>query len=542
VIRSPRLGLSLRTRLTLWYGALLALTLLAFSALLYFTLERSLSASVDDALRLRADQLRRSVLGPNIGILLQPEDIPPGQVEASPLDEFAAPGIYPQVLNARGAVVFAPPNLPGGELPVTEAMVEATRAGRETLLPVPVGDTNVRVLTVPLRGLGGEVVGAVQVGQSLAPVESTMAAVARLLFLGGAGALLLATVLGGLFTHRALSPVARITATARHIAATGDYRQRLPAARPGTRGGDELVSLARTFNDMIARLEHLLESQRRLLADTSHELRTPLTVIRGNLALLRREAVPPETWREAVLEADEEAVRMGRLVNDLLLVARADAGQLPSLQRQPVDLGELIREVTDQARPGAGGRTLAVAVPGPVTVLGDRDRLKQLVANLVENAVRYTPEGGRIHLGVAVGPAAPAAQHPAPPARSPSGEAPVATALLTVTDTGIGIAPEHLPHLFRRFYRADKARSRTDGGAGLGLAIAQYIAQAHGGTIEAASAGLGRGSSFRVRLPLWSPAARPERAAPVAGSVGREPGDGRSPGAPAGPPPGSAPR
>src|SRR5205807_9496384 len=172
----------------------------------------------------------------------------------------------------------------------------------------------------------GEVVGAVQVAESLNPFENTMDAVARLLLSAGVSALLLAVVVGWLVTRAALSPVFRITETARHIAATGDYRQRLHVTPPRFGHGDELFFLASTFNDMIARLEHMLESQRRLLADTSHELRNPITIIRGNLALLKREGVPEATRREAIIEAEEESARMGRLVGDLLLLARADAG------------------------------------------------------------------------------------------------------------------------------------------------------------------------------------------------------------------------
>src|SRR5438477_1892072 len=190
-----------------------------------------------------------------------------------------------------------------------------------------------------------------------------------------------------MLTRAALSTVARITETARHIAATGDYRRRLHVQPPRFGHGDELFFLAATFNDMIARLEHVLESQRRLLADTSHELRNPITIIRGNLALLRRAGVPEVTRGEAVVEAEEEAARMGRLVGDLLLLARADTGEPPSLPRVPLDFAEVVGEVIDQMRAAAGRRHLDFSVNGSCWLDGDRDRLKQLVANLVENAV-----------------------------------------------------------------------------------------------------------------------------------------------------------
>jgi signal transduction histidine kinase len=263
---------------------------------------------------------------------------------------------------------------------------------------------------------------------------------------------------------------------------------------------------------MIARLEHMLESQRRLLADTSHELRNPITIIRGNLALLRRDGVPESTRREAVVEAEEEAARMGRLVGDLLLLARADAGELPTLNLVPVDLSELVHEVVEQARPSAGSRRLAAAATGSCIVRGDRDRLKQLLANLVENALRYTPPGGAIDVRVTGESMGPSVQHASGAARSRTARDSVmhglpTTALLTVSDSGIGISAADLPHVFERFYRADRARSRAFGGSGLGLSIAQYIVHAHGGSIEASSPGPNKGTTFSVRLPLIAHAA-----------------------------------
>jgi two-component system OmpR family sensor kinase len=510
----PHLGVSLRTRLTLWYGALLALTLLAFSALLYFTLQRNLSSSMDERLTLRADQIVREV-GPSIGNLLQPEDVAPGQSEST-LGAFVEPGIYVQVLSSKGAILAAPPNLFGGELPVPQSSRQAILQDTRIFETIPVasGDVNVRLLTEPIQQAGTqEVVGAVQVAESLSQFENTMAAVERLLLSAGLGALVLAVVVGWLLTRAALSPVARITETARHIAATGDYRRRLHVQTPRLGHGDELFFLAATFNDMIARLEHVLESQRRLLADTSHELRNPITIIRGNLALLRRDGVPEQTRREAVVEAEDEAARMGRLVGDLLLLARADAGGAPSLQLEPLDLGELASEVVEQARPRARDRRLSLAIEGHCVVVGDRDRLRQLIANLVENSIRYTPKNGRIDVRVTGASETPGVQQPARAARSRKARAAnvsTAMALLTVADSGFGISPTDLPHVFERFFRADKARSRAHGGSGLGLSIAEYIAQAHGGSIQASSEGTNRGTVFTVQLP---PLAHPQRSA-----------------------------
>lgn len=517
--RMIRLGVSLRTRLTLWYGALLAITLLTFSALVYFTLQQNLSSSMDERLTLRAEQLRREV-GPSIGNLLQPEDVAPGVQLQSTLSEFVGTGVYVQLLNQKAAVIATPPNLVGEELPVPTSSRQALNEDRPIFDTVPIagGKGSVRLLTEPLHMNGtNEVVGAVQVAESLSPIENTMSAVARLLASAGAGALLLAMLVGWLLTRAALRPVFRITDTARHIAATGDYRQRLHVTPPRFGHGDELFFLASTFNDMIARLEHMLESQRRLLADTSHELRNPITIIRGNLALLRRPGVQEASRKEAVVEAEEEAARMGRLVGDLLLLARADAGDLPNFERERVDLGELVSEVVEQARPQAETRKLNVSCDPRCIVLGDRDRLKQLVANLVENAIRYTPAGGKVEVSVrgAAGLQQRGAAARSRNARDAGTSTPMAQ--LAITDSGIGITPTDLPHVFERFYRAEKARSRAHGGSGLGLSIAEYIAQAHGGTIQATSQGANRGTTFMVRLPL-APRADPARpvTAPVA--------------------------
>jgi signal transduction histidine kinase len=424
-------------------------------------------------------------------------------------------------LNPKGAILAAPSNLVG-ELPVPPSSRQAIGEDRSIFETVPVaaGEANVRLLTQPIHLTDtGEVVGAVQVAESLSPFENTMAAVARLLLSAGTAALLLAVVVGWLLTRAALSPVFRITETARHIAATGDYRQRLHVTPPRFGHGDELFFLAATFNDMIARLEHMLESQRRLLADTSHELRNPITIIRGNLALLRRERVPQSARDEAIIEAEEEAGRMGRLVGDLLLLARADAGETPSFHRERVDLGELATEVVDKARPQAGGRQLAMTSRPQCIVLGDRDRLRQLITNLVENAIRYTPVGGQVE--VEVGSSSRVQQRKAAvrsrSARDSGNSTPMA--LLTVSDSGIGISPTDLPHVFERFYRADKARSRAHGGSGLGLSIAQYIAQAHAGSIDAFSDGTNRGSTFTVRLPLAPRTGSPRAVTPPAPPV-----------------------
>lgn len=305
------------------------------------------------------------------------------------------------------------------------------------------------------------------------------------MLLGSVGALLLAAAGGVILGRAALRPIQAISATARQITLAEDLSRRIPVAVPG----DEVGQLSTTINAMLARLETLFDAQQRLVADVSHELRTPLTTIRGNLDLLRRGAVEdPQMRGEALRAIEDETVRMSRLVNDLLLLARADAGL--KLRRELVELDTLLLEVYRQTQVLAHSQGVTIRLGGEdqALVLGDADRLRQLLLNLVDNGVKYTHTGGQVTLTL-----------------EKSGD----WVQVAVSDTGIGIAPEDLPHIFDRFYRADRSRSRP-GGSGLGLAIAGWVAEAHGGRLTVESR-LGQGSVFRLWLPLApsSPAAGP---------------------------------
>ena len=269
-----------------------------------------------------------------------------------------------------------------------------------------------------------------------------------------------------------------MTRTARAIGHSADFSRRLE--EPGEH--DELGRLALTFNEMLADLDHAFTTQRRFLADASHELRTPLAAIRTNVeALLRGADADPEE-RDASLRAiARETDRMGRLVADLLALARADAGQ--PLVQKPVELDALLIEVYQQQRRLADGLNLSLGELEQVEIQGDPDRLKQLALNLVDNALRYTPPGGDVTLDVVR-----------------EGD----WAVLRVRDTGVGIPPLDLPHIFDRFYRVDRPRTRQAGGTGLGLAIAKWVAEAHGGRIDVESV-VDKGSTFSVFLPARKP-------------------------------------
>jgi signal transduction histidine kinase len=271
---------------------------------------------------------------------------------------------------------------------------------------------------------------------------------------------------------RALAPLARLASVAEVVRETGNFGLRAPA--PGSR--DEVGRVVETFNALVAHVEKLLQAQQQFLADTSHELRTPLTVIRGNLDLLQRD-LDAQTRLECATEAQEEAARMSRLVDDLLFLSRSAADQ--TIRHERFHLDELALEVAERMRPFARGCTLEVGPLEAATVNGDRERMRQLIANLLDNAMRYTPQGGTIGLQVL--------------RRGPS-------ARIIVKDSGVGIAPEHLPRIFDRFYRVGDARDRSQGGTGLGLAIVRHVAEAHGGIVRVQSRP-GEGSEFTVVLP-----------------------------------------
>lgn len=334
--------------------------------------------------------------------------------------------------------------------------------------------------------------------QSLTPINDTLETLRELLLAIGALGILLALQGGWLIAGRALRPISSVTETASTIAESPRTDRSLAGRLPVPRGNDEVAQLTTTFNRMLDRVESEFGRRQRFVADASHELRTPLAAIRGNLDVLsmqlRRDqpdpavptdaagavgAVRQEAIDEGFEDLDREARRMARLLDDLLFLARADDQRTPvaSLD-QPVRLDDVAEQTVRAATGLATGQRLEALVV-PVTVVGDRDRLAQVIWILLDNALRHTGPGDRIVVSVS--------QEDA-------------TAVLSVRDEGTGIAPDDLPHVFDRFYRADEARSRASGGSGLGLAIARTIVEQYAGEITAASV-VGEGATFTVRLP-----------------------------------------
>jgi signal transduction histidine kinase len=293
-----------------------------------------------------------------------------------------------------------------------------------------------------------------------------------LLLSGGTVVALILAGLGGAFLARTtLRPIEKITQTATSIVSAQDLKERLPTSDTN----DELDRLIVTINGMLERLDNFFQAQVRLSADVSHELRTPLTIIRGNVDLLRRGAASdPIELNEALSIIDGELDRMSRIVADLLLLSQADAGL--TLRLQLVELDTIVLDVYRQARVTANDVNIQLGHEDQAIVQGDADRLKQLLLNLVTNAIKHTPGGGYVTLSLF---------------REPE------WVRITVADTGRGIAPTALPHIFERFYRGEDNDQK---GVGLGLSIAQWIAQAHGGQITVTSE-VDKGSIFTLWLP-----------------------------------------
>jgi heavy metal sensor kinase len=462
---------SIHARLTLWYTSLLTVTLLILGGTAYGLLGYSLARDLDRALQgvaltLAAQPSRGS--SPQI----------PSEVEAifrrffgfSPWDRYVE---RRQPWGDRDPQDASPRS---ERLPLSPNAAQRAGEGLQTFETVDgLGPYPVRVLTQPVRE-AGRTTSLIQVGMSLESV-----AVTRQRFL-----LVMATVLplallcagggGWLLARRALRPVDRMTEAARRISAE-HLNERLET----TGSDDELDRLAATLNEMLGRLDAAFRQVRQFSADASHELQTPLTILRGELEVALRAPRSPDEYQRVLASALEESDRIARLVEGLLLLSRADAGVL-RMDRQPVDLGKLMAEVSESVQVLAEAHGVAIECKsvGPITVQGDRAHLRRLLLNLIDNGIKYTPAGGRVTLTL-----------------QGDGE----WAALRVADTGIGLTREELEQIFQRFYRAPAAVDRGSDGSGLGLCIARSIAEAHGGRIHVESMPR-QGSVFTVLLPL----------------------------------------
>ena len=468
--------MSVRLRLTLLYTAILALTLVVFSVALYAIVSRLTLFSIQSEL---VDDTNRVVQGYPVG---NGREGPGGRDNnrrpGFPPFRITGPDTFVQILNPDGEINTHAPGLDDLTLPINPGALTAAQAGRATVERVDVEGQPLLMYTAPVVAQG-RVTQIVQVARSVALQEQALGILRRILLAGTTLATVVAFGVGWLLAGAALRPIDRITQTAKAIGAERDFNRRVEYTGPN----DELGRLATTFNTMLGELqagyrqtEEALHAQRRFVADASHELRTPLTSIRGNLALLQREPPIDPTDRHAVVsDMVDETDRLTRLIQSLLTLARADAGQ--TLRAEDVLVRPVVEDVARQAQSLGPRHVITVDATPDIAVRADRDMLKQVLLILVDNAVKFTPPGGAVHIAVHDG---------------------GARVHIAVADTGVGIPPDILPHVFTRFYRVDIARSGDS--AGLGLSIAQDLVEAYHGHISVASEP-GKGSVFTVSLP-----------------------------------------
>ena len=514
----PRRSLprSLRLRLLLWYGSLLAVALGFFALLFLLLTTGAINTSVNSAVRTEARVAMLDVLD---DLTAAPPYWRPGQLTMRVVDTYRDPGVVVEVLDTQSQVRYL--STSGTRIPLSNETASASLAGQPSVLyDTVVEGQHVRVEALPIRapahGVSGNtdgvpagngpVIGVLLVAKSLSDVDATMLMLRALLLLSGVATLAGTLLASWLIATRVLRPLSELVITARSIAAStargtrlGNLSQRVP--QPG--GRDELAQVVETFNEMLASLESATQTQRRFVADASHELRAPLTTIQGNLAFLQRhlDELPPEERHTMLADAYQETLRLAALVEELLLLARADASSdAPSADQlietatwggtrsaPPIELDravlQLVRQLRRRLDVDGSQVQLEVGHIEPVRVRGDEESLRRVTLILLDNAIKYTPlrdEGGTSRVVVSL-------------------ERVDDQAVLRIRDTGIGIEPADLAHIFERFYRADRARSRQ--GTGLGLSIAQMLVEQLGGRITAQSEP-GKGSTFSVWLPL----------------------------------------
>jgi len=465
---------TIKFRMTLWYVVILGIILSSFSFFLYFTLADSLYKGVDNKIRTMAEIVASSARSPfEAGTSIADLDqVMTDQFGIRPLGRFI------QILDESGRVGDRSTNLRDVQIPISVQTLKAASKGAITFETVRVmGKYPLRVVTIPISE-NGKMAGIVQVGSSLEGVEDALHQLLLILLIAVPAALLVASA-GGLFlANKALRPVDAITQIARRIG-SGDLSQRIRIKR----ANDELGRLASTFNEMIAKLEKSFRQVKRFTADASHELKTPLTILRGEVEVGLKKKRGLKEYQRILASNLEEISRMSRIVEDLLTLSRADMGEL-TMEREEIELSTLAREVWEDLQMMAKKKRVQLKFmdDGFTRVEGDPLFLRQLILNITENGLKYTPAGGEVALKV-------------------KGDRDQGVVRLFVSDTGVGIPQKDLKRVFDRFFRVDTARSRETGGTGLGLSICQWIAHAHEGQIAVEST-VGKGSTFTVTLPM----------------------------------------
>ncbi|MCK4793025.1 MAG: HAMP domain-containing protein [Desulfobacteraceae bacterium] len=470
---------SIKFRFTIWYVVVLGIAMASLSVGTYFYLSRTLYQNLDNSLELRSTQLS------NIREILI--SVAEGQFEEE-IGEVVSFYFY-----SGGQLMSISPR--EVNIPISTDLIEQAIAGQSIFTTLETSEgvelrlyatpfSLYRPVIVPTRpGMPSPHAPRINIESAVLvigrPTEDIKQALDRLLhtLMIAVPLTLVATGGGGVFlARRAFKPVDEMTQKARSIEER-DLSQRIEVKTK-----DELGRLASTLNEMIERLEKAFRRQKQFTSDASHELRAPLAIIEAESTLTLQKERTKNNYRQSLETISQEAHRMSLVIDQLLALARADSGK-EKLTFRKVNLSRLVAKLSSDVEMLCRDKGLnyELGQMGNLVVKGDRTKLRQLLLNILDNAIRYTPRGGKISISV-----------------QPEGE----MAVVSVSDTGLGIPPEDLPHIFDRFYRVDKTRSRSEGGSGLGLAIAKRIAEMHGGKIEVESK-VGTGSTFRVCLLLY---------------------------------------
>ena len=469
---------SIRSRLTAWHVAVLGFFLILFSILLYVFLSKRLHESIDNSLKVSANVIQKAAL-----LEYSRTPLPGLDLFFDQFLGYSNINKFYRIYDGSGHVDSRSKGIDASKFPLTQDAYSRATQGKmtyETFKLVPWH--RVRVITMPVIR-NDNLVNLIQVGTSLMAVEHTLKNLRIFLFTAIPCALILSTLGGRFMATRALKPVAEITSTAQDIAHGANLSRRIPIPEVQ----DEIGNLARTFNEMMNRLEKSFNQVRQFSSDASHELRTPLTVLKGQSELVLSKPRSKAEYQEVLSSNLEEINYMSRVLEDLLILSKGDEGKV-SLEKEPVELSSIVEEVSRQGEIFADEKEVKIilAYLEPVTILGDAHRLKQMVWILLHNAVKFTPSGGEIKITL---------------------QDLDATVYFTIRDTGIGIPEQDLPKIFDRFYRVDKARSRMDGGSGLGLSICKHIVDRHHGTVDVESK-FGEGTKFKIRFPKYEVAQR----------------------------------
>lgn len=468
---------SIRSRLTAWYILLLGIILILFSIFLNYFLSKRLYESVDNSLKVSATVVATSVVMKfNRSPLPGVDRLFKQFLGAGDLNKFY------RIYDGSGNVGSRSRNIDASQFPLSQVAYADALKGKNSFETFIVdGKHPIRVITMPILR-EKKLANLVQVGTSLEAVQETLRNLRIFLFTAVPSVLVLATLLARFLARRALKPISKIIQTARDIGQGQVLSQRIPVFKVK----DELGQLALTFNEMMDRLENSFAQMRQFSSDASHELRTPLTVLQGQNELILSKPRDPKEYEEVIISNLEEINYMSKVLEDLFAISKSDENQI-LLNCKPMDLSGLAEEVCRHAEVLAGDKDISIIIAflESVEINGDEVRLRQMIWNILHNGIKYTQSGGELKVSL---------------------QEEAGFALLSIQDTGIGIPEKDLPSIFDRFYRVDKARSRDEGGSGLGLSICKHIAEAHKGEIKVESK-LGIGTRFKIRIPSTRPEA-----------------------------------